>query len=171
MRGGSRGGSAFEGGSSLFATRNEGYTYHAYTFALFRDSGAHGGMWGAARNVQSLRTTWFHAVHCRPRRGLFENEVAILTGSNSEFLKEAREMAMWLDVERLYLSKNYPGALKLLPLLQIGPAPKSAKNACYFFNRLEHGEARFVSYHYTDQPELKGQFNEATEMIKLLTSA
>jgi hypothetical protein len=112
-----------------------------------------------------------YAMHCRPRRGIFENEISICMGSNSEFLKETRPMATWLDVERLYLSKkNYPGALKLLPLIQIGPAPKSAKNACYFFSRLEHGEARFVSYHYADQPELKGQFDEATETIKFLSS-
>jgi hypothetical protein len=46
------------------------------------------------------------------KRGVFENEIAILMGSNSEFLKETRQMATWLDVERLYLSwKNYAGAL------------------------------------------------------------
>jgi hypothetical protein len=50
-------------------------------------------------------------------------------------------------------------------------APDSAKNACYFFSRLEHDGARFVSYHYTDRPELTGQFDEATETIKLLTEA
>ncbi len=80
-------------------------------------------------------------------------------GSNSEFLKETRQMASWLNVERLYLSKkNYPGTLKLLPLLHIGPTPESAKNACDFFSRLERDGARFISYHYTDRPELTGQF-------------
>ena len=49
------------------------------------------------------------------------------------------------------------------------PSPQSAKNACYFFNRLEREGARFVSYHFTDHPELKGQFIEATEAISFLT--
>ena len=78
-------------------------------------------------------------------------------------------MTIWLDVERLYLTKrNHGGALKLVPMVQIGPNPEAAKNASYFFNRLERDAARFVSYHYIDQPELRGQFDEATETIRLL---
>jgi hypothetical protein len=41
-------------------------------------------------------------------------------------------------------------------------------STCYFFNRIEAGGARFVSYHFTDQPELKGAFKEATEAINFL---
>ena len=129
--------------------------------------------------VQKLREaiadTWaeaqlIHALHCRPRRGDFENEVAVLMGSNNEFLKETRPMATWLDVERLYVSKrDSRRALKLIPLIQVGPSPQSAKNACYFFSRLEREGARFVSYHFTDKPELSGQFTDATDTIKFLT--
>lgn len=129
--------------------------------------------------VQKLREvtaeTWaetqlVHARLCRPLRGVFENEVSILMGSNNEFVKETRSMATWLDVERLYLSnKNLRRALKLLPLVQVGPSPESAKNACYFFNRVEPDGARFVSYHFAEKPELRGQFDEATEAIRLLT--
>jgi hypothetical protein len=110
-------------------------------------------------------------VHCRPRRGVFENEIAVLMGSNSEFLKETRQMSTWLDVERLYLCTSGSGhALKLLPLIQVGPSPQSAKNACYFFSRLERdGGARFISYHFIDKPEMTGHFDQALEAIKLLT--
>ena len=92
-------------------------------------------------------------------------------GSNSEFLKEARSMASWLDVDRLYLSGRNSGlALKLLPLVNVGPSPKSAKNACYFFNRMERdGASRFVSYHFVDTPEVTEQSSDATEAIRLLT--
>jgi hypothetical protein len=116
-------------------------------------------------------TQLVHALHCRPKRGVFENEIAILMGSNSEFLKETRSMATWLDVEQLYLSqRGSTQALRLLPLVKVGPAPESAKNACYFFNRLDRTGARFVSYHYADRPELKDKFSEeAIETIKLLT--
>ena len=128
--------------------------------------------------VQKLREavadTWaetqlIHALHCRPRRGVFENEVAVLMGSNNEFLKETRSMGTWLDVESLYLSKKESGkALKLLPLVQVGPSPQSTMNACYFFSRLEREGAKFVSYHFIDKPELTGQFDEATAAIKSL---
>jgi hypothetical protein len=92
-------------------------------------------------------------------------------GSNSEFLKETRQMVTCLDVERLYLCNGNSGrALKLLPLIQVGPTPRSARNACYFFSRLERdGNARFISYHFIDRPELTGQFDEAREAIRMLT--
>jgi len=119
--------------------------------------------WSAAQLIQAL--------HCRPRRGQFENEVATMMGSNSEFLKESRLMSMWLDVERLYISNKASGqALKLLPLVQVGPSPQSAKTACYFFNRLDRdGVSRFVSYHFIDKPEITGHFADATETINFLT--
>lgn len=159
------------------------------TNKMRNDWSGHGGVVGQEeaqlRNeqllaeVQKLREaiadTWaeaqlIHALHCRPRRGVFDNEIAVLMGSNNEFLKETRPMATWLDVERLYLSKKDSGrALKLIPLIQVGPSPQSAKNACYFFSRLEREGARFVSYHFTDKPELTGQFNDATDAIKFLT--
>jgi hypothetical protein len=34
---------------------------------------------------------------------------------------------------------------------------------------LERDGARFVSYHFTDKPELKGPFADAAEAIKVLT--
>ena len=76
-------------------------------------------------------------------------------------------MATWSDVERLYLVNSGSGvALKLFPLVQVGPSPRSAKNACYFLSRLERDGARFISYHFTDNPEITGQFNDVTETIK-----
>lgn len=110
-----------------------------------------------------------HAIHCRPRRGLFENEVAMLMGSNSEFLNETREMSTWLDVERLYLvSKDGRHALKLLPLVLVGPSQSSAKNACYFFSRVENEKLRFISYHFVDQSVRMYPLEEARESILLL---
>jgi len=117
-----------------------------------------------------VETQMLHALHCRPRRNVVENEVEVLMGSNNEFLKETRAMATWMDVERLYLSKKDSGkALKLLHLILVGSSSQSAKNACYFFSRMEGEVARFVSYHFTDKPELTGQFVYTTEAIKALT--
>jgi hypothetical protein len=170
--------------------RKELATILAAANKMRNDWGGHGGVVGQdeaqLRNeqllaeVQKLREvfveTWqqaqlIHPLNCRPRRGAFENEITLLKGSNSEFLKETRSMGTWLDVERLYLCSGNAGyALKLLPLIQVGPSPQSARNACYFFNRLERdGGARFISYHYIDKPELTGTFDQAMEAIKLLT--
>lgn len=113
-----------------------------------------------------------NALHCRPRRGVFVNEIAILRGSNSEFLKEARAMSTWLDVDSLYLINGQQGgALNLLPLIQVSAAPETVKNACYFFNRTESEGARFVSYHFAGQPELSGQFQDVTDAIRFLSGS
>jgi hypothetical protein len=126
----------------------------------FRD--ATGDVWVTADLLQPL--------NCKPRQGIFENDVAILTGSNSEFLKEKRKMATWLDLDRLYIAqKSAPRALALLPLIRVGPSPSSATNACYFFNRMERDGARFVSFHFVDQPELTGDFDSTAEAIRLLS--
>ena len=78
-------------------------------------------------------------------------------------------MSCWLDVERLYLASRDAGrALLLLPLIQIGPSPPSTKNACYFFNRVEKDHARFISYHFADQPEFKDRSVD-TSVIKLIS--
>ena len=171
-------------------SRKELATILSTTNKMRNDWSGHGGVVGQEvaqlRNeqllaeVEKLREVFaevwsqsqlIHAIHCRPRRGLFENEVALLMGSNSEFLKETRPMGTWLDVERLYLFNKGSGqALKLLPLVQVGPSPKSAKNACYFFNRLERdGGARFISYHFIDEPDRSDKFDDAADTIRLLT--
>lgn len=129
--------------------------------------------------LQKLReifaNTWtevqmIHAVSTQLRRGVFENEIALLMGSNSEFQKEPRSMSMCLDIEQLYLAhKDATRALRLLPLIKVGSSPQSAKNACYFFSKVEPGGLKFVSYHYIDQPELTAQFDDALEAMKLLS--
>jgi len=125
---------------------------------------------------EAIADTWaetqlIHLVRGDLHRGLWANEVALLMGSNSPFLTETRSMSMPLEKDDLYLAprEGVGQALRLLPLVQVGPSPQSAKNACYFFSRLERDGAKFVSYHFTDKPELTGQFDEATAAIKFLT--
>ena len=53
-------------------------------------------------------------------------------------------MSTWLDIEQMYLArKGSATALLLLPLIQLGASPPSAKNAFYFFNRVEKDGLRF----------------------------
>jgi hypothetical protein len=125
---------------------------------------------------EAIADTWtetqlIHLVRGDLHRGLWVNEIALLMGSNSPFLTETRSMSMPLEKDDLYLAPREGAgqALRLLPLVQVGPSPQSARNACYFFSRLERDGAKFVSYHFTDKPELTGQFGEATAAIKFLT--
>ncbi len=173
---------------SLLCSKNIA-TVLGVTNKMRNDWSGHGGVVGQEeaklRNEQLLgqveklrqamsdvwdRSVIVTALHCRPRKGVFENEIAMLKGSNSEFLKESRAMSTWLDVDSLYIiNGDQNGALKLLPLVQVAASPGTAKNACYFFNRTERDGARFVSYHFSGQPELSGEFQEATNAINSLT--
>ncbi len=118
-----------------------------------------------------VQTQLMHGLQCRPRRDLYENEIELLMGSNTPFIAAQCTTVNALDVEHLYLlTAGSTRALKLIPLMQVGSSPQSARNACYFFNRLDRdGGARFVSYHFPDKPELSGEFADATDAIKLLT--
>lgn len=128
-------------------------------------------------NLRRLMADGWHRVRllrclqCQPRQGVFENEVAILVGSNSEFLKETRSMSSWLDVERLYLASDDSGrGLLILPFILVDLPPASVKSACYFFNRVEKDCARFISYHFVDQPELKLPRANIADAMRFLTN-
>lgn len=130
-------------------------------------------------DLQSLRgvfsniwkeTHLIFALQSKLRRGVHESQISLLKGSNSEFLKETRSLSTCLDVEELYLSrKGYGRVLRLLPLVKVGPSPQSAKNACYFFNRVEKEGLRFVSYHSIDQPEMYSAKESSQEITALLS--
>ncbi len=94
-------------------------------------------------------------LNVKPRKGSFDNEIAILMGSNSIFNKDIWNMASWLDLDRLYIhKKGHTKPLELLPFIRMESSPESEKNACYFFNRYDKDGAKYVSYHYTDEAEI-----------------
>jgi hypothetical protein len=60
-----------------------------------------------------------------------------------------------LDVGRLYLlNLGSLKALELVPLIRILAGQKTGEEACYFYNRLESNQVRWVSYHFQPESEL-----------------
>lgn len=71
-----------------------------------------------------------------------------------------------LDTTRLYLVNDGNNrAMELLPFIRI-LAGKTGQDACYFYNRLEGAEVRWVSYHFHAEPEL---LLPDEDMLDLLT--
>jgi hypothetical protein len=158
----------------------------AATNKMRNDWSGHGGVVGEEqahlrndtllKEVQRLREVmadlWskidlVHMDHCIPQKGLIDHEVAVLVGSHNEFRRERRKLTSFLDKDHLYLlRKGATRPLMLIPLIQLQGSPRSAKNACYFFSRLEKDGVRFVSYHHIDQPEVTIQSEEAMETIQ-----
>ena len=62
-------------------------------------------------------------------------------------------------------------ALALLPLIKVMPAPQSAENACYFYNRQERDGVRFVSYHFEKEADITDVFADTAQAILKLNAA
>ena len=107
----------------------------------------------------------------RMSAGIFENQVDRLMGPRVPFERVERKTTMPLDADALYLLPMYESrSLKLLPLVKIMPAPKTAQNACYFYNRLQKDERiRFVSYHFEQEAEVVDQFDDTLEILELIS--
>lgn len=86
--------------------------------------------------------------------GVFSNKVEVLTGSNSIFPRITIEALTPLDNTKLYLQLLDTGeTLELPPYFILKNSPVDIKNACYFYNSVEKGSTKYVSYHYDGRPE------------------
>jgi predicted dehydrogenase len=53
----------------------------------------------------------------------------------------------------------------------LGPAPKEEPNACYFFNRMDGQESRWVSFHFEQRPEVVTAGDEMLTVLDSLASS
>jgi hypothetical protein len=98
---------------------------------------------------------------------VFSNKVEVLTGSNPIFVKDTIESLMPLDNSKLYLQMVDTGEmLELPPYFILKNSSADAKNACYFYSRVESGSTRYVSYHYDGRPEDMENGEVAFQYIK-----
>jgi serine/threonine protein kinase len=101
-------------------------------------------------------------------RGTFELTATILTGPNPAFRRKQLRLTEALDATRLYLHNDgQPRALELVPFIRI-LAGKTDQDACYFYNRMEGAQARWVSYHFHADPELHFFDEELATMLDTL---
>ena len=100
---------------------------------------------------------------------VFDLTVTILTGTNPVFRRQQIKLTEALDRSRLYLlNVGSPGALELLPFLRV-TAGSTGQDACYFYNRVEGTEIRWVSYHFHADPELLLPDEDLIELLATLT--
>jgi hypothetical protein len=85
---------------------------------------------------------------------IFDLTATILKGPNSTFRRKQLQLTDALDATRLYLLNDGSlRALELVPFIRV-LAGKTGQDACYFYNRLDGAEVRWVSYHFHADPEL-----------------
>jgi hypothetical protein len=130
--------------------------------------------------VENLRacfgTVWLdhrliRMFSCIPDSGVFEHEIADMSGSHSEFDRDNVQLSTFLDKNKLYLhARGMMRPFELLPLFVMAPPPESASNTtCYFYSSSTKSTARYVSYHHNDLPETEIMNENLRLTIELLT--
>ena len=87
-------------------------------------------------------------------------------GSHQVFKQAELETSMLMDSAELYFfDPTTRQPLQMLHFFRMMQVPESEQIACYFFNRLDKKDARWVSYHFEGNAER----NEAdTSVLKLI---
>ena len=110
-----------------------------------------GGIWERYELVQPSE--------CRLSDGLFNYKVRLITGTRTPFVTDDRRTVEGMEDGHLHLlDPEGDRALRLLPFVRVMPSPKTASNACYFYNRNQGGNQRFVSYHFEEDSEIEHFF-------------
>ena len=102
------------------------------------------------------------------KSGVFINKVEVLTGSDSTF-KKREIIGEAMEGDQLFIHiLDTNEFIQLPPYFILRSSPTSAKNACYFYNRIEGDNTRYVSYHFEGQPEDIEEGTEAFSILKKL---
>lgn len=100
------------------------------------------------------------------RDGVFRHHMPRAMGTRTPFARVQRQTRDPLEDGKLYLlGEGSLRGLRLLPFIRMMPSPSNALNACYFFNRVQAGGLRFVSYHFEDQSELCQEFSDTAAVL------
>jgi hypothetical protein len=121
----------------------------------------YGGIWSEYRLVRMYS--------CMPDSGMFEHEVADMTGSNNEFIRRTVKLSEYLDRKDLYIiSDNCLKPIKLLPFLVMAPPPENfSQTTCYFYSSNKNNSARYVSYHLNETPEIELSIEALNSALQL----
>lgn len=104
------------------------------------------------------------------RDGVFHYKVRRMVGTRSmPFETVERESIEGLEDRLLYLlDPNSDRGLRLLPFVRVMPSPRTEANACYFYNRKQGEQIRYISYHYDKESDLTESFEDTVEALEEL---
>lgn len=99
--------------------------------------------------------------------GVFKYKVKVLVGNRIPFNEINVESIIPMDTNKLYmLHENQNTPVELLPFIKYD----STSKACYYYNKIESGNSRWVSFHYEKNSELKIPLdNEFKEVLAIFS--
>jgi hypothetical protein len=94
--------------------------------------------------------------------GLFKYKVKVLIGNRTPFNEIDVESTKPMDVTKLYmLHEGQNSPVELLPFIRYNQESK----ACYYYNKVESGNTRWVSFHYEEISEIQVPLDEKFEEV------
>lgn len=94
--------------------------------------------------------------------GVFSYKVKELIGNRTPFNETEIESTIPMDVNRLYfLTEDNTKPIELLPFIKYNQESK----ACYFYNKIESGNSRWVSFHFEETSEIKEPLDSTFEEV------
>ncbi|WIG60215.1 MAG: hypothetical protein OJF49_002963 [Ktedonobacterales bacterium] len=104
------------------------------------------------------------------REGVYRHQVEMIVGTRTPFEQaEVLTDEMMEDSQLYLLSVGERKPLRLFPLVKVMPSPKTAANACYFYNRMEGTKGlRFVSYHFEQDADITDGFPDTADALRQL---
>jgi hypothetical protein len=127
-----------------------------------------------AKVRQVIRERWETALLLLPGTakysgGIFDYQVKALVGTRTPFKKIMVKTLIAMEDEKLYLlHANQQRPLELLPFIRLIGSPETEPNACYFYNRQDKDQVRWVSYHFDSNPEIYSPATEVMPAISLI---
>ena len=101
--------------------------------------------------------------------GAYYAKVEKLMGVRTPFLVAEVVLVEPLDDQKLYFFDQKSGrGLEIVPLVKVLASPRSAQNACYFYNRTDKDGVRFVSYYFGSDAEIVDKFSDTKQLISEL---
>lgn len=101
--------------------------------------------------------------------GIYEYTVKAIMGTRAQFKEEHVQTIVPMDIKKLYLLPELQlKPIEMLPLGRMMPSPKTNLNAYYFYNRLDDGEVRWVSYHFARDAEVIARDIDVINILKTL---
>ncbi len=136
----------------------------------------HSELWSlvqSCRQVFGRRWQYYELVQpgeARFHRDVFRYKVKRMVGTRSmPFETVERETIEAMDEGALYvLDVNSDRGLRLLPFVRVMPSPQTETNACYFYNRLQGEQCRYISYHFAQDPDVTSNFADTREALTRL---
>jgi hypothetical protein len=106
---------------------------------------------------------------CRFSGGMLAYKVKRIMGTRTPFETVERRTITGMEDERLHLlAPDGDRALELIPFIRVMPSPKTESNACYYYNRTQGDQQRYVSYHFESESEFEAAFDDTAAAIQSL---